>query len=550
MLTETINLKRSALRLVNYAQTFARQWQPEVRRRRATQVIVEARLDSLAKAHARHPPASGGKTLIDGMWYNPNFWYRLTLLRAALGTAAGEEVGLLGEYSRGRSRGTFRSLGINSLRSFPDLVKAARSEAATLADRILADTRTADDILRWKLPMGFPAEMVYDGLLKFQRAAMVNIHDRNFRADTIEAIANCLAAERLIAEEKPSRVVLTHAVHLTYAAIGWAAMRQNIATVVLYGNYGVPRFFRLSSPADFFDWNNGPTASEIDAMDPKVGVELRAAGIDYLTRRFAGLTNDLGGQLAFGGKDEAIRRETMAARHGMKKDAPTIAVYASNWFDFPHSCGMTNFRDFRDWLEVTIAAAIETPSVNWIFKPHPADLWYGGTTLADLMPKQMPPHVVAVPVEASGSDLKEFVDGMITVHSTGGLEYAASGKPVLLADRGWYDKSGIGVVATSRADYLKKLREPWWEQADPRARERSQILAATYFCTPLWQSPILLRDDSNLDALWADLDRVLDQTPELEKEIALIADWMARDLPRYHNYKMAHGGPYGLGNAN
>lgn len=544
------HLKRTAIDWVSHAQLFARSFDPEVRARRATQEVVEARLLAFVRQHSRRSGSAPAKTLIDGMWYNANFWYRLSLFRAATGSAGGEEVGILGSQNAGRSRESFARLGIGRTRSFPALVREARAEAVMLADRALAATHSAGDILHWQMPMGFPAAMIYDGFLKYQRLADVDITDSSFRADTIEAFANCLAAERLIEQEMPAQVILTHAVHFTYAAIGWAAMKKGIPAFVLWGNYGAPRLFRLSCADDFFDFNNGLSAAEIDSLPAPVADALRDIGKMYLTRRFAGLTDDLGGQLAFAAANDSADRRPLAARLGMAAGAPMVAVYASNWFDFPHGCGMTRFRDFRDWLEATIAVAVETPNVNWIFKPHPADAWYGGVSLADLMPAKVPAHLALLPDDVNSAVVRANADALVTVHSTGGLEFASEGKPVLLADRGWYDRAGVAVVATSRADYLAKLREPWWTGIDAkRVKDRSLIFAAAHFCSPLWQNELLMKDDSNQDALWSEIAALLGRHAVVEREVDTIAAWLDSGLPRYHSFKMMQGGPYGLGNA-
>ena len=545
-----VNLRSVAVNWVSRAQVFARSFDPEVRARRATQEAVEDRLREFVLRQCRGSTAPAGKTLIDGMWYNANFWYRLSLFRAATGSATGEEVGILGSHNAGRAAKSFARLGIGRTRSFPALVREARAEAIVLADRALAATRSADDILNWRMPMGFPAVMVYDGFLKYQRLADVNIKDKSFRADTIEAFANCLAAERLIDEEMPSQVILTHAIHFTYASIAWAAMKKGVPAFVLWGNYGAPRLFRLSCPDDFFDFNNGLSAAEIDSLPTPTAAALREIGKTYLTRRFAGLTDDLGGQLAFVAANNNSDRRPLTERLGMKAGLPMVAVYASNWFDFPHGCGMTRFRDFRDWLEATIAVAIETPNVNWIFKPHPADAWYGGISLADLMPAKMPTHLALLPDDVTSAEVRANADALVTVHSTGGLEFASEGKPVLLADRGWYDRAGLAVVATSRADYLAKLREPWWTQIEPKlVRDRSLIFAAAHFCSPSWQNELLMKDDSHQDALWPEILALLDRDAVVEREVGTIAAWLRSGHPRYHLYKMMQGGPYGLGNA-
>ena len=511
---------------------------PEHRARLRDEERVEERLAEIAREFGLRAENPSSRTLVDGMWFNPNYWYRFTLMRAAFGCKRGHEIGLLGEYSSGRSAKAMRKLGIDDLVSFPDLVRQAKSDAAGLADAALRETQTAADVLRWNLPSGYPADFVYDGILKRQRAACVDTGATDFRGLAIEAFANALAAGRLIERQSPDLVFLSHALNFSYGAIAWAAMRRKIPTFVLLGNYGVPRFFRISEPADLYDWNDGLSRDEIDSLAPARAEGLKALGADYLARRMSGGTGDIGGQFAFQRADGRVSPEGVRHHFGWSDDKPVIAVYAHNWFDFPHGCGLSQFRDFLDWIEATIAVAKETTQFNWLLKAHPCDEWYGGVTLRDLMPA-LPPHMGLVPTAWNGADLQNAADALVTVQSTGGLEVACQGKPVLLADSGWYDKAGFAVVSTSRADYLARLKTEWWHALDlGRARERALVFAGAYFCSPDWQSELLMADDSQQDALWTDIDRLLDNRDGLVREVASVSDWIKSGEKRFHSFKM------------
>ena len=543
------SLKKSITNLLGQAKVFARLFDSDTRAHRSVQAAVESRLAEMALEGGSALSGPAGKCLIDGMWYNANYWYRLSLFRAAMGTVAGEEIGILGPHNAGRSRRTFAHLGIDQTRSFPELLREVRQEAVTLADRALLTTADAEDVLLWEMPMGFPAVMIYDGILKRQRAANVDVKDPNFREYVIEAYASCLAAIRLIKRETPTLLLLSHAVNFSYAALGWAAMKQGCPAVVLFGGYGSPRFFKLSCPDDFFNWCSGLTNEDIALLPLQVKKRLGAAGEGYLAGRLAGMTNDIGGQYAFGKTGDKLDRRVLAARYGWSLDTPIVAVYSSNFFDFPHACGMSHFRDFRDWLEVTISAAIENTNVNWLFKPHPCDAWYGGVTLSDLLPAKMPSHIAQLPIETPGADLLSSVDALITVHGTAGLEFAAQGKPVLLADRGWYDLAGFSVAASSRAEYAKLLRTDWWRQLNPAVvKERAKIFSGVHFCAPDWQLTLLMRDDSQQDNLWKDILMVVEKKENIDIEFAMIRKWMASNSHYYHNYKMMQSEEYCVAN--
>jgi hypothetical protein len=117
---------------------------------------------------------------------------------------------------------------------------------------------------------------------------------------------------------------------------------------------------------------DSPRKSDLDSLQNGQADALADIGRRYLKNRINGKTNDLGGMMAFAGRSEPHG----LSRHGDNR--PTVAVYASNWFDFPHALGMSRFRDFLDWIDATLSVAIATPTVRWIFRAHPCDKWYGG----------------------------------------------------------------------------------------------------------------------------------------------------------------------------
>jgi hypothetical protein len=532
-------VKKVALRLLASGNAAVDVLRPSTRARRRLEVQVEERLSALPGKFRPGIGAPPRRTLVDGMWFNPNFLYRFSLLRTALDSSRGQEIGLLGEYSMRRSAAALRSLGIGEFESFADMKRVVRREAAALAEEALSSTRCAANVLDWRLPGDLPADFVYDGILKRQRTASVDIGRADFRETAVDAFAASLAAVRLIDRLSPEVVMLSHTINFDYAAVAWAAMKASIPTYVLFGNYGVPRFYRIAEPSDVYGWNSGPTVDEIEALTPGQTRLMQSRGAEYLARRLRGRTDDIGGQYAFSHAAEHIDRAEVCRRFGWAAEKPIVAVYANNWFDFPHACGMTHFRDFLDWSEATLAVAQQASNVNWLLKAHPCDQWYGGVTLRDLLPESLPEHMALAPFEWNGADLMAVADAMVTVHSTGGLEFACQGKPVLLADRGWYDKAGFAVVSASREDYLATLRVEWWRATDlKKSRERALVFAGMYFCCPDWQEELLMADDSRQDALWSDIARMLDNEDALAREIETVVDWVESGRPRLHYFKM------------
>src|SRR5262245_64812385 len=103
-------------------------------------------------------PRFKGAVLVDGMWDNPNYWIRYALFRAAVGSAGGRDVGVVGMYRAVEGRRTLERFGVSRTAQVLELrgdMDAHRREAR----RMLGETRTAGDVLSWWLPHGVPADL-------------------------------------------------------------------------------------------------------------------------------------------------------------------------------------------------------------------------------------------------------------------------------------------------------------------------------------------------------------------------------------------------------
>ena len=507
-------------------------------RRRRVADLREATETQLAALARNASAACEGPVLVDCTWDNPNYWYRLSLLRAAIGTP-GNEVAVIGAHSRAKAHDTIRRLGLGEtidLTQFPLTNAAAR----IMAGELLRDAHEPADMLRLELPGGLPPEIVYDGMLKRLRHATVDPKLPEVRDLLAEALQYAAAAERIFDEVKPRLALLSHAINFSCGALAWEAARRGIPAVIVYGNYGVPRFWKILSPEDIFDSVNRPTSDELDALSPAQSDHLADLGRTYLARRLSGQTDDIGARYAYASKTATISRESMCETFGWDPALPIVSVYASNWFDFPHGCGMSSFVDFLDWLKVTLHAAEQNSSVNWLFKAHPCDEWYGGITLSDLMQDRSAPHVRLAPTAWNGATVMQTADAVVTVLGTAGLEYSALGKATLAADRGWYNDSGFCLWPQSREDYIAALAKPWWDQLDlESSRKRAEVFAGWYFCAPDWQAEWSLPDDSEQDRLYEIYPSFLDDgAAAIQREASLVSDWWQSDSRHYHVWKM------------
>jgi len=487
-----------------------------------------------------------GKVLIDATYDNPNFWLRLSLLRSALALPQSSEIGILGQYRRKECGRTLRRIGINeTLNILPSEDEVERAKKAAKA--LLEQLSKSEELISLKLPFGLPAALVYDQILKKQRNASVVLRSGTTQRVLVESIAALYAADRILTDDV-NLLVLSHTQGVPYGPLAWIGALKKIPVIDLAGGFGSLRFARISALEDIFRIASRPSSAEIAVLSAQRLTQLKETGRAYLEARFSGQTGDLGAIYAYDVNSVALPRHEMVKQLDLNPDRPLVVVYASHWFDMPHIHGMQNFRDFFDWIMTTVDVAKRNPDVNWLFKSHPCEAWYGGVTMRELLADVSAPNLRLVPEGWNGHSTICAADGIITYHGTVGVEAASLGKPVLLADRGWYHDLGFVVWAESREHYIELIGGSWWAGRDSEAvRHNALVFAGLFFAVPDWQRKFTFSDDALQDKLFPLYDGIeVKCSDEIRRELDLLRDWYESGEQYYHIYKMMRATGFGL----
>ena len=113
-----------------------------------------------------------------------------------------------------------------------------------------------------------------------------------------------------------------------------------------------------------------------------------------------------------------------------------------------------------------MTCAQERPDINWVFKAHPCDNWYGkinGQRLQDLIKNENRENIILANEKWNGLELINSLDGIVTCHGTIGIEAVSQGVPVLTPYKGWYGHAGFTLSANTKNEYVKFLKTNWWE---------------------------------------------------------------------------------------
>lgn len=507
---------------------------------------VERQLASLSKESISR---FEGRVLVDATFDNPNYWTRFSLLRAAMGFAHGREIAVLGPYNVRSQMRTARRMGIVEFCDFPGDDEAA-SKHLSLAQSLVDQLQSPYDVFDWQLPYDMPTWDLYDCLLRRQRRGALDITDRQLVNQVAQYLHDLEVARELVERISPDVAVLSHTASdmITYGALVWHLLSKDVPIIVPYGAFGCLHHYKIHKLDDVFDFANRPYRRDIDGLTTIQANKLDQIGSNYLAARHGGQTTDLSAVLAFKQGQTPVCREFFRAKLGWNPESPIVAVFASVWFDNPHVHGMSTFRDYQDWLQATFEVASATEDVNWLFKPHPSEDWYGGAKMRDMLPKNLPGNVRIVEPGWEATSLRDCLDGVVTCHGTVGIEMAAQGKPVIVAAEGWYHDVGFTLWPGSRRAYLDALAMRWWEAHDAERSSRlARIFAGFFFCRPAGRSSLVLGEDTDQHRLYRQIGETLNNRPqEIFEEIAALGSWMASDSRHFHTFKMLLADDYQL----
>lgn len=476
--------------------------------------------------------AEGPAILADGMWDNPNHFFRLRLFLSAIPDLAAHRL-LAVLRSRGdRARRTLERLGFRHF-VFRDDLSAA--EFVPLADRLLRQVRSHWDLLALTLPEGLPAYVFYDTALKQARHPQPPLDHPIWRRALAEQLRDAALARRVFESWPVKATVLSHPWKSEYAALIWTSLARGIPAFHLTGYCEAIRIRRFTSPADYFVPVEHMTAADFERLPAAVRTALVEEGRAYLRQREAGGQTDINARMAYRPGMRLSERAAARAQVGGDATRPIALVASHVWFDFPHTFGMRNFTDFLDWMRVTVETVRAIPEVTWVLKAHPTEPWYGGFRLADIA-TDLPQHLKLLPPDFDAATALIAADAVVTVHGTMAIEAAARGLPVIAGDRSSYSGWGFTHEAAARDDYLALLRRVTSLPA-PSAEGRARAAACAALTLATMPSDLGLLDmrcDSSGPVLCHDIvRRIGTREPAVERERRAIARWLASDSSSY-----------------
>ncbi|MBI3443924.1 MAG: hypothetical protein HY055_00785 [Magnetospirillum sp.] len=246
--------------------------------------------------------------------------------------------------------------------------------------------------------------------------------------------------------------------------------------------------------------------------------------------------------------------EDVRAQLGIAPGRKLAAIFCHILYDATFFYGDSLFADYEEWLVETVRAAIANPSLDWIVKVHPVNVWRSrmdGEPMEQLEVQalrrafgELPPHVRVMPADTDVNSWSLFhaVDYGLTVRGTVGMELPCIGVPMVTAGTGRYAGRGFTMDPANPEEYralLARLHEI------PRLDESTVSLARRYAHATFFRRPVPIRsfvldfhaDTYGLPALGA--NTLVREKPESAEDLRSLAAWMAEGVAGRADYLTA-----------
>lgn len=403
-----------------------------------------------------------------------DFVYQLKL-EAVIGTAlrlAGLRPVVLTLPSARWAHRYFRAAGIPDLVApVEELSAGARAEADAAAAEALAGGAGVQELKALEFHGVHVGQQTLSTLSRTFERGRISLADPAVRATLErllpEAMRATIAAELLLDRLRPDLVVFNEKGYAGFGSIYDAALRRD-ANVVQYVAAGIHArdgllFKRYTEETRRVHPASLSAASWQLLRDLPWTEERERALQEEFAIRYGSAEKHPDAGLQEGKRIKTI--EEVRRQLDLDPDKKTAILFSHVLWDANLFFGDDLFEDQEAWLVETVRAACANPSVNWVVKLHPANLYKaGGGELNDEVAireavGELPPHVRLVRPETDINTYSLFAiaDYGLTIRGTVGMELPCFGVPVLTAGTGRYSGLGFTVDSESAEQYLERI---------------------------------------------------------------------------------------------
>src|SRR5262249_31099882 len=164
-------------------------------------------------------------------------------------------------------------------------------------------------------------------------------------------------------------------------------------------------------------------------------------------------------RFGYGGGKREESGESLAQRLALDPTKKTCCIMSHALIDAPHCLPDLLFDDYYQWLDATLAFAARTPTINWLVRQHPYEIFVGQNKNFDnfVRPYVDKSAVTVVPNDVTTSSLFSCVDVLTTGIGSAGIEFASVGIPCIYAGKPYYAECPFVIRPPNKRAYFEAL---------------------------------------------------------------------------------------------
>lgn len=434
--------------------------------------------------------------------------------------------------------------------SFAEEARAVDRDAMrALAHDKVSACKNSSEILDWELDgvrIGRNALSLAVRRLRIGRLDLADARHRAVLEDSlVEGLVSARGAARIVEREKPTLALFNERGYSPAGEVFDTCLAAGVDCVQWFGApqseaLAYKRYTLATRGAHPFSLG-GDTWSQLQAEPFSTDAEERV--LENIAEAYGS-----GGwykrQQLQTGKPIFSRNETLQ-RLGVKAGRKVAVIFSHIFYDATFFYGHSLFADYEEWLVETVRCAIANPSLDWVVKVHPVNLWRSRMDNAPMEQLEaqaiekalgpLPPHVRMLPADADINTYSLFsaIDYGVTVRGTIGMELPAFGIPVVTAGTGRYSGVGFTIDPATPEEYRAVLAQ--LAELPPLTAEAKRLarlyLWASFFRRPVPMQSFVLDFEAQtfgLAELRADvrLSEMLKRSGEFDDDIKMVSRWM------------------------
>jgi hypothetical protein len=282
-------------------------------------------------------------------------------------------------------------------------------------------------------------------------------------------------AQRMIAEHKPTRVVVFNRLYSVNHAFCAAADQAGVPTYTLQGGGHITR--RAETMTMYKGSQSLAEVFRTEAWNTYKSQPIGEAEVSLVGEHFSGLLEG-SSAFAYSSAFEASQPETLRAQFGVASDRTVLLVPLSSEDEInaarladalPFSSGQTSiFEGQFEWIAFLLAYAAQRSDLHFIIRLHPRMFPNKRDNVQSPVVEQLMTLLENAPANVSLNlpsdqislyDVMQIVDVLLSYRSSVGAELAAFGIPVVVpanADFFTYPEE-INLIGISLDDYTAKI---------------------------------------------------------------------------------------------